>query len=87
MARLVPFQWEPHVWYTMKFRAAVEAGQAVLKGKVWPRDEPEPAAWTIEAIDEFPNRTGSPGLFGNAKDAEIYLDNIRVYENGSAEST
>ena len=69
----------------MKFRVATEEvdGQqrAVLRGKVWPRDQAEPDAWTIEAVDESPNLNGSPGLYGNAKDAELYLDNIRVYEN------
>jgi hypothetical protein len=53
----------------------------VLRGKVWPRDQQEPEAWTVEAVDQSPNRSGSPGLFGNAKDAEIYLDNLQVYEN------
>ena len=65
----------------MKFRAAVEDDKAVLRGKVWPRGEKEPSGWTIEATDAVPNRSGSPGLFGNAKDAEIYLDNIQVSEN------
>ena len=83
MARTVPFEWKPDVWYHMKFRAANENGKAVLRGKVWPRGEPEPEAWTVEAIDLSPNTHGSPGLFGNAKDAEIFLDNIRVTPNDS----
>ena len=57
--------------------------RALLRGKVWPRDQEEPATWTIEAIDESPNLNGSPGLYGNAKDAELYLDNIRVFPNDS----
>ena len=81
MAQRVPFAWEPNVWYTMKFGAALEGDQAVLRGKVWRRGEPEPEQWTVEAVDETPNRTGSPGLFGNANDAEIYLDNILVTQN------
>lgn len=83
MARTVPFEWQPDVWYRMKLRAAVEGGQAVLRGKVWPRDQAEPDSWTIEAVDDVPNLTGSPGLYGNAKDAEIFLDNIRVTPNES----
>jgi hypothetical protein len=59
----------------------VDDGRAVLRAKVWRRGESEPAQWTTEAVDESPNLSGSPGLFGNAKDAEIYLDNIKVYEN------
>ena len=56
---------------------------AVLKGKIWPKGEDEPTAWMVEAIDESPNLSGSPGLFGNAKDAEVILDNIRVEPNGA----
>ena len=44
MARSMDFHWEPDRWYTMKFRAAVEDGRGVLRAKVWPREQPEPAA-------------------------------------------
>ena len=85
MAKSVDFPWSPNVWYRMKFRAEIEDAdgkqRAVLRGKVWPRDQAEPDVWTIEAIDESPNLNGSPGLYGNAKDAELYLDNIKVYAN------
>jgi hypothetical protein len=88
MARSIPFEWKPDVWYTMKLKATVietrespTGKRALLSAKVWPRDEEEPAAWTLEATDDAPNLSGSPGLFGNAKDAELYLDNIRVYAN------
>ena len=59
----------------------VQGDIAVLKGKVWPRGTAEPSEWTVEATDESPNVSGSPGLFGNAKDAELYLDNIHVTAN------
>ncbi|MCA9153132.1 MAG: PQQ-binding-like beta-propeller repeat protein [Pirellulaceae bacterium] len=90
MARDVDFAWEEDKWYTIKFQASVEERSdaegkprkiAVLKGKVWPRGEAEPEAWSVEAIDESPQTVGSPGLFGNAKVAELYLDNIEVYPN------
>ena len=80
-SRTVEFPWKPDQWYTMKLRASVEDGTAVLKGKVWPRGSSEPPEWTVEIIDEAPNVSGSPGLYGNAKDAEIYLDNIQVTAN------
>jgi outer membrane protein assembly factor BamB len=80
-SKTVPFKWNYDTWYTMKFRASVEEGKAVLKGKVWPRDEDEPDDWSIEAVDDVPNVIGSPGLFGNAQDAEIFLDNIEVKDN------
>jgi hypothetical protein len=78
----IPYPVEPDVWYTMKFQAENRDGKAILRGKVWPRDQKEPAAWTIEAADEAPNTVGSPGLFGNASDAEIFIDNVKVFSNG-----
>lgn len=83
MAQTKPFQWKGNVWYTMKLRASNEDGKAVLRGKVWPRDEAEPQEWTLEATDDSPNSVGSPGFFGNAKDAEIFYDNISVTKNAS----
>lgn len=80
-AKTVPFEWKPKTWYVMKFQAANEGGKAVLKGKVWPRGKAEPEAWTIEAADDTPNKVGSPGLFGNATDAEVFIDNVKVTEN------
>jgi len=80
-SKSVPFAWKTDTWYTMKFSAANEDGKAVLRGKVWPRGEPEPKQWTIEAVDVEGNHAGSPGLFGNASDAEIFLDNVSVTAN------
>ena len=80
-SKTIDFQWKPEVWYTIKFRAANDGDKAVLKGKVWERDKPEPAEWTIEFEDMAPNKTGSPGLYGNATNGEIFLDNITVTPN------
>ncbi|MDX1961819.1 MAG: PQQ-binding-like beta-propeller repeat protein [Pirellulales bacterium] len=77
----LPFAWEGGKWYTMKFSAHAEDGKAILRGKVWERGQPEPQEWQIEAVDETPNVVGSPGLFGNASVAEIYIDNLQVYPN------
>jgi outer membrane protein assembly factor BamB len=78
----VPFEWAADTWYTMKFRVNVEQkdGQnvAVLRGKVWQRGETEPNSWSIEWTDSPANEQGSPGLFGNAKDTEIFFDNVTV---------
>ncbi len=84
MATTVDFPWKEDIWYRMKFRVDIEseppAAVALLRGKVWPRDEDEPKEWTITARDESPNLAASPGLYGNAKVAELYLDNIEVTE-------
>jgi outer membrane protein assembly factor BamB len=77
-SKTIPFPWEAGRWYTMKFEARTRDGAAVLRGKVWPRNEPEPEAWTIEAVHEAGNLQGSPGFFGNSKDSEIFIDNVSV---------
>jgi hypothetical protein len=77
----VPFPWKADTWYTSKLSASVDDGKAVLRGKVWERGEPEPDEWTIELVDSQPNLIGSPGLFGNANEAEIFIDNLAVTPN------
>ena len=81
MAETIPFAWRPSVWYTMRTSVTLEEGHALIRGKVWPRGSQEPDDWTITAVDESPNLTGSPGLIGNTKDAEFYMDNITVTKN------
>lgn len=77
-----PFAWEPDVWYTMKFQVTNEdrdgVEYSVCRGKVWKRDEPEPTDWSIEWADAPANHNGSPGLFGNAGNTEIFVDNVKV---------
>jgi hypothetical protein len=79
--KVLSYKWQPNTWYTMKLQVALQGGKAVLRGKVWPRGQAEPAQWSVEAEDVMPNREGSPGLFGNATNAEIFLDNIKVFPN------
>jgi len=85
MAETIPFSWQEDRWYRIKLKAEIEgqppAAVAVLKGKVWPKEEAEPDQWTITARDKSPNLNASPGLYGNAKDAEIYIDNVEVRAN------
>lgn len=77
----VKFVPEPHRWYTMKMQVEPAVYKAVVRGKLWPRDEKEPDQWTVEMEDDLPHLFGSPGLFGKAEVAEIYVDNIQVYSN------
>ncbi|GMQ80453.1 MAG: hypothetical protein BMS9Abin04_445 [Planctomycetia bacterium] len=81
MATTVDYPWQPDVWYTMKLQTSVENDVARVRGKVWRRGEREPGEWTVVATDPVPNRSGSPGLFGNANDAEIFLDDVTVTPN------
>ncbi|MCC9606646.1 PQQ-like beta-propeller repeat protein [Blastopirellula sp. JC732] len=81
MAKSLPFTMEPDVWYTMKMQVSNEGDIAMVRGKVWKKGEAEPADWTVEAEDTYPNRDGSPGFFGNATNAELYIDNVTVTPN------
>lgn len=82
-AKTVPFPWKPDTWYTIKFQGENKDGKAILRGKVWPRGEKEPEAWSIEAEDATPNVAGSPGMFGKSSPdcAEILIDNVIVTDN------
>ena len=76
----VDFTWEAGTWYRLKLRVDVDGDRGLVRGKVWPRDEAEPADWTITAEDPLPNRNGSPGIIGYSP-IDIYFDNVSVVEN------
>ena len=80
MAQRFPFAWEPDTWYTLKLRVDADEDRAVIRGKVWPRDDAEPDEWTVTVEDPEPVRNGSPGLIGYSP-IDIYYDNVRVMEN------
>ena len=85
----IAFDFKPGVWYRMKITATVVGGKGVVKGKVWPRDEKEPATWTLELEDPIPNAEGAPLIYGFANGtidaktpgAEIFYDNVKVTPN------
>lgn len=79
----IPFDWDPDRWYRMKLRVTPQAdGSAEIRGKVWPREAPEPAEWTIEATDPIGHSRGSPGIYGYSS-ADIHYDNLSVTPAGS----
>ena len=80
----VPFQWKPDAWYRMKLRVDNRPdGTTLVRGKVWPAGEQEPAAWTIEKVDTIPHRSGSPGIYADGI-SDIYFDNVRVYQSSQS---
>ena len=80
-AKTIPFPWSANQWYTIKMQSKNSEKGVTLSAKVWKRGEEEPKEWTIEATDVTPNKTGSPGLFGNSSLVEYYIDNVQVFEN------
>jgi hypothetical protein len=76
----LPFPAEPDTWYRMKLRVDSTADRATVRGKVWKKDETEPAGWTITLEDPLPVLAGSPGIYGDSS-ADLYYDNITVRMN------
>jgi outer membrane protein assembly factor BamB len=85
----IAFPWQPGVWYRMKLSVEVKEDKAIARGKVWPRDQPEPKEWTVEVEDSTPNREGAPALYGNATavqgpkspGTEIFYTNVKITAN------
>jgi outer membrane protein assembly factor BamB len=81
----IAFDWKPNVWYRMKFTVDVQKDKALVRGKVWPADQKEPEAWTIEFEDPVPNREGAPALYGYAPGivagTEALYNNVSVTPN------
>ncbi len=85
--KIVEFPWQKDTWYVMKLEVqTLDGGKVRARGKVWPKGQPEPQAWTIERIDPIGNLKGSPGIYADAPSrvgggSELYYDNIKVYRN------
>jgi hypothetical protein len=82
------YKWKPDTWYVMKLEVRpIGKGQVRARGKVWPKGQPEPAAWTVERVDPIGSVKGSPGIYADAMNSqagggsEMYYDNIKVYRN------
>ena len=84
----IPFPWETNKWYRMKLRVDLSDKEAHIRGKVWPREQEEPKAWTIDVVDPYPNHEGSPGIYAYSNGTtpksdgpEVFYDNIQVLRN------
>jgi hypothetical protein len=84
----VNFPWKAKVWYRMKLTTEIADGKGVIRGKAWPRDQKEPADWTVEVTDSYPITEGSAALYGYVRGnfddkpgTEIYYDNVRITPN------
>jgi outer membrane protein assembly factor BamB len=76
-----PYRWKPGVWYSLKTRVDVaDDGSGVVRAKVWPRGEAEPAAWTLEVPHTDAHTHGAAGLFGFTLQSryKVYLDNLHI---------
>ena len=77
----VPFEMKPDVWYREVTQVITNPdGSGVVRAKVWPRGEPEPAAWTIEVKQAQVHTHGAPGVYGFAPRSlhRVYIDNVSI---------
>jgi outer membrane protein assembly factor BamB len=86
----ISYPWKPGVWYSMKLTTTVKGDKAFVRGKVWPKGQPEPKEWSVELVDPRPNREGAPGLYTyamgvteNEPGTEVNYTNLRVTPNGT----
>ncbi len=84
----VRFSWKTEQWYRVKFQVKLEGDHAIVRGKVWLRDSEEPSDWMIEAVDAYPNREGSAGVYAYSTNTtaksdgpEVFYDNFQVTRN------
>jgi hypothetical protein len=75
------FEPETDVWYTLKLTVQPDGQRAIVRGKIWKRGDREPDEWAVQMVDNMPNLQGTPGIYGNTPDAEVYLDNVLVTPN------
>lgn len=82
------WKWTADKWYRMKLAVDVQGDKALVRGKVWPREEKEPEKWTIEFDDPNPNREGSPAVYGYATGildkspgSECFFTNVKLTPN------
>ena len=86
----IPFEWKPDTWYHMRLTVSAKNGKGVIQAKVWPTAAAEPAKWTAELEDAYPNTEGAPFLYGfSTGDVDathpgsaIYYDNLKIVPNG-----
>jgi len=77
----VPFEVRADVWYRLRTGVSIrDDGTAVIRAKAWPRDEDEPAEWTLEVEDPHGHTHGAAGVYGFTPQSRVavYLDNLTV---------
>jgi outer membrane protein assembly factor BamB len=77
----VKFPVKPNTWYRLKTHVKAHAdGTGTVLAKAWPREEDEPAEWTIEAPVKHVHAKGAPAVFAFSPQSQrrVYIDNINV---------
>ena len=78
--KAVPFEWHSGSWTTLKLELRQEGDTWIARGKAWPTDGTEPAAWMIEHTLETPPVAGRASLWGTPySEKPIHYDNVRIW--------
>lgn len=77
----VKFPIKPNTWYHLKTHVKANAdGTGTVFAKAWPREEKEPADWTIEVPLTKAHTHGAPAVFAFSPQAQkrVFIDNIHL---------
>lgn len=67
---------QPNIWYHFRIQVESQAGQTVMRAKVWPEGTGEPTDWQMAAYDDSPSRltAGTIGLWGDGPGRKLFDD-------------
>ncbi|MBL9190625.1 MAG: PQQ-binding-like beta-propeller repeat protein [Opitutaceae bacterium] len=81
----VPFEATANTWYRLKTRVDRDkTGEGgFVRAKLWPRGEPEPAKWTIEARQNKLHQHGAPAVYAFSPQSmkRVFIDNLAITAN------
>jgi outer membrane protein assembly factor BamB len=88
MQTVIPFAWKSGTWYRVRLMVDATGAKAIVKGKIWERDQAEPEKWTLEMEDPSPNKNGAAAIYGYIPNitaagpgSEAYFDNLAILPN------
>jgi outer membrane protein assembly factor BamB len=77
----VKFPIKPNTWYHLKTRVKANPdGTGMVFAKAWPREDKEPADWTIEVPLTKAHTHGAPAVFAFSPQVQkrVFIDNIHL---------
>jgi outer membrane protein assembly factor BamB len=81
----VPFEATANTWYRLKTRVDRDktGTGGFVRAKLWPRGEPEPAKWTLEARQENIHQQGAPAVYAFSPQSmkRVFIDNLLITAN------
>ncbi|MCH7227599.1 PQQ-binding-like beta-propeller repeat protein [Haloferula sp. A504] len=75
------FRIKPNTWYRLKsWVERNDDGTGTVHAKAWPRDEDEPADWTLSVPVKHCHPHGAPAVFAFSPQSQkrVYIDNIKI---------